>query len=145
VSHGKEYATGASIGEGTEKAGMERPYKIWNPSIAPAGLLVYQGTNLAGWEGNLFSTALVQKHLNRLVIDSAGRVIFEERLLEELKERFRSIIQNDMGEIFISTDNGRILKISFADDVTTSKLNIFKHIDMPGFYLSFEINYLLSK
>ena len=64
---------------------------------------------------------------------------------EELKERFRSIIQNDAGEIFVSTDNGRILKISFADDLATSKLNIFRHIDTPGFYLSVEINYLLSK
>jgi glucose/arabinose dehydrogenase len=145
VTHGKEYGTGASIGEGTEKAGMERPYKIWNPSIAPASLLVYQGMNLAEWEGNLFSTALVQRHLNRLVLDSTGRVIFEERLLEELKERFRSIIQSDAGEIFVSTDNGRILKIGFADEINASKSNFFKHIDIPGFYLSFEINYLLSK
>ena len=144
ATHGKEYGTGKLIGEGTEKEGMERPFKIWNPSIAPSSLLVYQGQNLPEWRGNLFSTALVQRHLNRLVIDSTGRVIFEERLLEELKERFRSIIQNDAGEIFISTDNGRILKMSFANDAVASKLNIFRHIDMPGFYLSFEINYLLS-
>jgi len=144
VSHGKEYASGASIGEGTEKVGIERPYKIWNPSIAPASLMVYQGTNLAIWEGNLFSTALIQRHLNRLVLDSKGRVIFEERLLEELKERFRSIIQSDSGGIFISTDSGRILKISLADDVDISKFHIFKHIDMPGFYLSFDINFLFS-
>ncbi|NNE63042.1 MAG: PQQ-dependent sugar dehydrogenase [Gammaproteobacteria bacterium] len=144
VSHGKDYGTGAKIGEGPEKAGMERPYKIWNPSIAPAGLLVYRGTDLTEWEGNLFSTALAQRHLNRLVLDSTGRVIFEERLLEELRDRFRAIIQNDAGEIYVSTDNGRILKLSFADEVKASRFNIFNHIDVPGFYLSFEINYLLS-
>ena len=96
-------------------------------------MLAYQGTNLAGWEGNLFSTALVQKHLNRLVLDSTGRVIFEERLLEELKERFRSITQSDGGEVFISTDNGRILKVSMAGDEAMSRSRIFKHVDNAGF------------
>ena len=121
VTHGKEYSSGAPIGEGTEKEGIEGPLKVWNPSIAPSSLLYYQGQNLPGWRGNLFSTALRQQHLNRLVIDSTGRVIFEERLLEELKERFRSIIQNDEGEIFISTDNGRILKVSIADDAEITR------------------------
>jgi glucose/arabinose dehydrogenase len=145
ITHGREYASGASIGEGTEKEGVEMPFKVWSPSIAPSSLLYYQGQNLTGWQGNLFSTALVQKHINRLVLDSSGRVLYEERLLEELKERFRSIAVNDAGQIFVSTDNGRILKISLADDIAVSKSRIFKHIDMPGFYLSFEIKYLFSE
>ncbi len=140
ITHGKEY-TGPEIGEGTEKIGIVNPLKIWSPSIAPAGLLVYSGANLPGWSGNLFSTSLVQKHLNRLVIDSSGRVIFEERLLEGIKERFRAIIEDNAGNIYVSTDNGRILKISILNDKLSLKHTIFKHIDLPGIYLSFEINF----
>jgi len=140
ITHGKEYS-GPDIGEGTEKAGVESPLKIWSPSIAPADLLLYSGTNLPGWKDNLFSTSLVQQHLNRLVVDSRGRVIFEERLLEEINERFRAIIEDDAGNIYVSTDNGRILKISIMNDEISLRKTIYKHIDIPGIYLSFEINF----
>lgn len=145
AGHGREYASSDFVAETTERPGMENPLKIWSPSIAPSALLVYQGDKLPGWRGNLFSTALVQKHLNRLVVDGSGRIIFEERLLEELKERFRSIIQNDAGDIFLSTDNGRILKLSPADNESILRWNLFRHLDMPGFYLSFDVDFMLSK
>ncbi len=140
ITHGKEYF-GPEIGEGTENIGIERPLKIWSPSIAPSDLLYYSGTNLPGWSGNLISTSLVQKHLNRLVVDSTGRVIFEERLLEEIKERFRAITEDYLGNIYVSTDNGRILKISKLEKEDSLKYRVFKHIDIPGIYFSFEINF----
>ena len=140
ITYGKEYF-GPNIGDGTEKIGIESPSKIWSPSIAPSSLLYYSGANFPGWSGNLFSTSLVQKHLNRLVVDSTGRVIFEERLLEEIKERFRSIIADNSGNIYVSTDNGRILKISRLEDDIFLIRTIFKHIDIPGIYLSFEVNF----
>ena len=140
LSYGREY-TGPEIGEGFEKPGMEKPLKIWTPSIAPSSLLIYSGSKLTGWSGNLLSTSLVQKHLNRLVIDSTGRVIYEERLLEDIHERFRAIVEDTEGNIYLSTDNGRILKISRLEEDASLIHSIFKHIDLPGIYLSFEINF----
>jgi len=144
TSHGKEYTSTSEVGESKEKDGIENPLKIWSPSIAPSSLLFYQGQNMPGWSGDLFSTSLVQQHVNRLVIDSTGRVIFEERLLEEIKERFRAIIQDNNGYIYVSTDSGRILKISIAEENFISRSHIFKHLDLPGFYFSFDINFMLD-
>jgi len=38
ISYGKEYWAPISVGEGTEKEGMEQPVKVYIPSIAPASL-----------------------------------------------------------------------------------------------------------
>ena len=140
ITHGKEYF-GPKIGEGAEKEGLEQPLKIWNPSIAPSSLLLYTGSAFADWHGNLFSTSLVQQHLNRLVVDSTGRIIFEERLLEDLNERFRAIIEDGNGNIIVSTDNGRILKVSPAETDDWFFTNFYRHIDMPGFYISFDLKF----
>ena len=143
ITYGREY-TGPTIGEGVEKAGIEGPLKIWSPSIAPSSLLYYAGGSLPGWIGNLFSTSLAQKHLNRLVIDSTGRIIFEERLLGEIKERFRALIQDKIGDLYLSTDSGRILKISYTDSESYYRANLFRHFDMPGLYVSFNFNFMYA-
>lgn len=53
VSQGREYFSGASVGE-PYKAGMIEPVKVYIPSIAPSDLLVYQGEQFVQWQGNLF-------------------------------------------------------------------------------------------
>jgi len=159
ITYGKEYA-GPLIGEGEEKSGVERPLKIWSPSIAPSSILYYSGASFAGWKGNLLSTAL-RRHLNRLVIDSTGRIIFEEKLFEEIKERFRAILQDKEGNIYLSTDSGRILKISLTDCQPQYSNNLyirtthcssenyyqwefFQDVDRPGVYFSFNFKFMYS-
>jgi glucose/arabinose dehydrogenase len=109
VSHGKEYWGPVAVGEATSKAGMVDPVKVYIPSIAPGSLLVYSGAAFPNWRGNLFSGALALTHLNRVMLDDRLRAVGEERLLEDLDERIRALVESPEGYLFLSTDSGRIL------------------------------------
>jgi glucose/arabinose dehydrogenase len=111
VSHGKEYWAPLSIGEGTSKPGMQDPHKVYIPSIAPGSLMFYHGDAFPAWRGNLFAGALKLRHLNRVSLAPNGEVVGEERLLEDLGERIRALLQGPQGWIYLSTDSGRILRL----------------------------------
>jgi len=110
VSFGKEYWGPVSVGEATFKVGMEPPIKVYTPSIAPSSLLLYSGRAFTAWRGNLLSGALKLRHLNRVVLD-AERASSEERLLTELNERIRQVIEDDQGNLLIATDSGSIYRL----------------------------------
>lgn len=112
ISYGKEYWSMSPVGIGTHKEGMQQPHKVYIPSIAPSSLIVYSGKTFKEWEGNLLSGALKLQHLNRIVVDDEGKILKEDRLLENLKERIRCVTEDINGIIFISTDSGKIIKIS---------------------------------
>lgn len=114
ISYGKEYWGPVAVGEGTEREGMQQPVKYYDPSIAPGSLLVYSGAAFPEWQGSLFAGALKLRHLNRVVVDSEGRAISEQRLLEHLKERIRALAQSPEGWIYFSTDSGKIYVIKPA-------------------------------
>ena len=65
ITFGIDYS-GAKIGEGTQKAGMEQPVYYWDPSIAPSGLMIYTGSAFPAWKGNYFAGALAGSLLTRL-------------------------------------------------------------------------------
>jgi aldose sugar dehydrogenase len=111
VSHGKEYWAPLAVGEATSKPGMVDPVKVFTPSIAPSSLLVYSGKAFPLWQGSFFSGALALTHLNRVVLDSNNRPVKEERLLLDLDERIRDVIESPEGWLYVSTDSGRILCI----------------------------------
>jgi len=111
ISYGKEYFSYQAVGIGTKKDGMENPIKVYTPSIAPSSLIVYSGKVFKQWEGNIFSGALVLRHLNRVVLDENSKVIKEERLLLDLDERIRDVVESPDGLLYISTDSGRILRL----------------------------------
>ena len=111
ISHGKEYSTNKAVGISTHQKGMEQPIKVYIPSIAPSSLIVYSGKVFKQWEGNLFSGALVLRHLNRIVVDKNSKVIQEDRLLENLNERIRNVIESPNGWLYFSTDSGGIFRI----------------------------------
>jgi len=110
VSFGKEYWGPISVGEGTFKEGMEPPTKVYTPSIAPSSLLVYSGLAFTEWQGNLLSGALKLTHLNRVTL-GGDQATSEERLLTELNERIRQVIEDDQGYLLISTDSGNIYRL----------------------------------
>ena len=47
ISYGVDYS-GAKIGEGTAKPGLEQPVYYWDPSIAPSGMAFYTGDKFPG-------------------------------------------------------------------------------------------------
>ncbi|MCC5854338.1 MAG: PQQ-dependent sugar dehydrogenase [Idiomarina sp.] len=106
--------TGARITPHQSLPGMVSPIKDWTPSIAPAGLAVYQGQLFQDWHGDLLVPALAKKHLTRIRIDN-DRVADEERLLEDLGRRLRDVrVHPDTGAIYLLTDepNGAILRVT---------------------------------
>lgn len=108
ISYGKEYWGPLAVGEGTHREGMEQPVKQYTPSIAPGSLLLYTGKAFPAWQGNLFAGALKLKHLNRVTLDKDGKAINEERLLSELNERIRALAVGPQGELYFSTDSGKV-------------------------------------
>ena len=111
ISYGKEYASFRSVGEGTHKEGMEQPKKFYIPSIAPGSLIQYTSEAFPEWQGDLFAGALKLRHINRIELDQEGNTIAEERLMEDLNERIRALLQSPEGWIYFSTDSGNIYVI----------------------------------
>lgn len=111
ISYGKEYWGPLAVGEGTHRKGMEQPVKVYTPSIAPGSLIIYKGELYPKWKGNLFSGALKLRHINRIVVNSDAKTVKEERLLLSLNERIRALAQSPKGEIYFSTDSGKIFRI----------------------------------
>ena len=111
ISYGKEYASFRSVGEGTHKEGMEQPKKFYIPSIAPGSLIQYTGEAFPEWQGDLFAGALKLRHINRIELDQEGNAIGEERLMEDLNQRIRALLQSPEGWIYFSTDSGNIYVI----------------------------------
>ncbi|GLK70952.1 dehydrogenase [Ancylobacter dichloromethanicus] len=118
ISYGRDYS-GAKIGEGTEKPGMEQPVKYWDPSFAPSGLAFYTGTLMPEWKGDLFAGGLAGTRLVRLRLDAAReRVTGEEVLLGGLNARIRDVRQGPDDALWLLTDdpsNGRLLRVAPAD------------------------------
>ncbi|HSJ65202.1 MAG TPA: PQQ-dependent sugar dehydrogenase [Gemmatimonadaceae bacterium] len=111
ITYGVDYS-GAKIGEGTAKAGMEQPVYYWDPVIAPSGLTFYTGDRYPGWRGSLLVGSMTPGALVRLELAN-GRVTREERYLGDLGERIRDVVQGPDGYVYLVTDNqrGRVLRV----------------------------------
>jgi glucose/arabinose dehydrogenase len=111
ISYGVDYS-GAKIGEGTAKPGMEQPVYYWDPVIAPSGMTFYTGDAFREWKGSILIGSLTPGLLVRLTLKD-GRVAREERYLGELGERIRDVRQGPDGFLYLLTDarDGRILRV----------------------------------
>ncbi|HET9385629.1 MAG TPA: PQQ-dependent sugar dehydrogenase [Gemmatimonadales bacterium] len=110
ITYGVDYS-GARIGEGQRKEGMEQPVHYWDPSIAPSGLMFYTGDKFSEWRGSAIVGALGFQLLARLELDGE-RVRSEERLLEGYGQRIRAVVQGPDGLIYLLTDSdGRVVRL----------------------------------
>lgn len=112
ITYGVNYGIGTKIGEGTEKEGMAQPVHYWVPSIAPSGMVFYNGEEFPEWKGNLFVGSLKFGQLVRLEIKN-GKVINEERLINGAIGRIRDVRQGPDGALYLLTDesNGKLLRL----------------------------------
>lgn len=111
ISYGENYG-GGQIGEGSAKAGMEQPVHYWVPSIAPSGLMVYQGDMFPDWTGDLFTGSLNSEFISRL--DPQGGYA-EERIAAPETGRVRDIVEAPDGAIwFLSVYDGAVYRITPA-------------------------------
>jgi glucose/arabinose dehydrogenase len=116
IAYGIEYRGGPITGGITQKDGMEQPVYYWDPVIAPSGMVFYTGSLFQAWKGSLFIGGLASTNLVRLTV-KGEKVVGEERLLADLKERIRDVVQGpDDGALYLLTDNqkGRVLKLEPA-------------------------------
>ena len=104
ITYGRDYS-GAKIGEGSARQGMEQPVHYWDPSIAPSGMAFYTGDTYAGWKGSLFVGSLKFGMISRLELDGT-RVVREERILDGFDKRVRDIRQGPDGFLYFLTDEG---------------------------------------
>lgn len=110
ISFGFEY-DGGPIGMGLPmKDGMEVPYWVFVPSIAPSDLVVYQGAAFPAWQGNFLLGAMAGVHLNRLVMRN-GEIVAEERIGRFVMGRIRSVAVDDAGLVYLGSDSGDIWRL----------------------------------
>ncbi|SDF86312.1 PQQ-dependent sugar dehydrogenase [Bosea robiniae] len=111
ITYGVDYS-GAKIGEGTAKPGMEQPLFYWDPSIAPSGAAFYTGPVWPAWRNSLFVGALAGQMLVRLSTEGE-KVTGEERLLTDIGARIRDVVQGPDGFIYLLSDDadGKVLRV----------------------------------
>jgi aldose sugar dehydrogenase len=109
ITYGRDYS-GASIGEGAQREGMEQPVYYWDPVIAPSGMAFYTGDRYPGWKGSAFVGSMGTGSLVRLMIEN-GRVTREERY--DIGSRVRDVQQGPDGLLYLVSDedNGRLLRV----------------------------------
>ena len=93
-----------------QKEGTEQPVYYWDPSISMSGITFYTG-NINEWKNNLFLGGLSGEKIIRLVIEN-NKVVGEEWLLEDQKERFRDVLNGSDGNLYGITDSGKLYKVS---------------------------------
>jgi glucose/arabinose dehydrogenase len=104
ITYGVDYS-GAAIGEGTAKAGLEQPVYYWDPVIAPSGAAFVTSDRYPGWRGSLVVGSLGTRSLVRLELQG-GRVAREERHLGEFGQRIRDVREGPDGYLYVVTDAG---------------------------------------
>jgi glucose/arabinose dehydrogenase len=112
ITYGEEYSGKPIADNRTQAPGMEQPVYYWDPVIGPSGMVFYSGKAMPEFRGDILAGGLRVQSLVRLVLKN-DRVVGEERLLTDRKERIRDVIEGPAGELYLLTDdaNGKLLKV----------------------------------
>jgi glucose/arabinose dehydrogenase len=111
VTHSREYS-GPAISNETSRSGMVDPKVVWTPSIAPSGLMIYNGDRFPAWKGNVFAGGLASADIRRMELNTAGDVTNQTTI--RVGQRVRDVRQGPDGLIYLLTDqnDGQLLRIS---------------------------------
>jgi len=110
ITYGIEYS-GNKINNGlTQQDGLEQPVYYWDPVVSPSGMTFYSGNAIPEWKNDLFVGCLSGMHIARLRIRN-NKVVGEERLLTNEKQRFRDVQQGADGALYAVCDGGRLYRI----------------------------------
>jgi glucose/arabinose dehydrogenase len=113
ATHGINYS-GQPIPEAKGKfvEGTKVPFHVWEKSPGISGMTFYDDGRFKPWDHNLFIGGLASEDLIRLQFDG-DRIVHEERLLGERKQRIRDVRQGPDGFLYVLTDDdkGQLLKV----------------------------------
>ena len=109
VSNGDHYS-GIPIPDHDTRPEFNAPKAYWVPSIAPSGLVIYDGALFPNWKGDAFIGGLVSKAL--IHVDLEGETAKEAERFEWGK-RIREVEQGPDGALWVLEDRrgGRLLKL----------------------------------
>jgi glucose/arabinose dehydrogenase len=112
VSNGDHY-DGKDIPDHPTRPEFEAPKVFWNPSISPAGLIIYSGDLFPEWRGDAFLGALSGQALIRVDLDGDNARKADQW---DMGARIREVEQGPDGSIYLLEDEdegtgGRLLKL----------------------------------
>lgn len=111
VSNGDHY-DGTEIPDHDTRPEFAAPLLWWKPSIAPAGLVIYQGTLFPQFQGQFFIGGLVSRALIRVQLQPDGSAREAERYATGA--RIREVEQAPDGSLWIleDGDDGRLRRLA---------------------------------
>lgn len=114
ITYGVDYS-GGHVSPFTEADGMEQPLVYWVPSIAPSGMVWYDGEAFPQWRGSLLVGALVDQEVRRIDLKDP-QVLAQESLFSELGARIRDVRVGRDGNLYLLTDgaDGKLIRVSPA-------------------------------
>ena len=110
VSNGDHYS-GMPIPDHDTRPEFEAPRTFWVPSIAPSGLVIYDGDLFAKWRGSAIIGGLVSRAL--IVVNLTGEAAQEAERFE-WGQRVREVEQGPEGALYVLEDGSgaRLLKLT---------------------------------
>ncbi len=114
VSWGDQYS-GVPIPDHDTRPDFHTPETYWVPTIAPSGLIIYDGTVFPEWQGNAFIGGLRSQALIRVRIEGTRA---EEVERFDMGKRIREVEQGPDGAIWLLEDQkgGRLLRLYRASE-----------------------------
>ncbi|QIG78807.1 PQQ-dependent sugar dehydrogenase [Stakelama tenebrarum] len=116
VSNGDHYS-GETIPDHDTRRDLTAPVASWNPSISPAGLIVYSGKLWPQWKDDLFLGALSGKALIRVEVNPASAPRIEQW---DMDTRIRDVAEGPDGAIWLLEDGrrgaaGKLMRLTPAE------------------------------
>jgi glucose/arabinose dehydrogenase len=109
ISRGAHYNDEPNaLGDG-DVEGYVDPVAWWPRGGNPGNVIVYRGDLFPEWRGNVFVTAMsppngLMPGLIRLVVNENGELQHEERMLTEIGQRMRDVVEAPDGRIYVLTE-----------------------------------------
>ena len=109
VSNGTNY-DGVDIPDHRPGDGFEAPKVFWDPSVSPAGLLIYSGNRFPGWKGDALIPALSGQALIHVRIRGDRA---EKADQWDMGNRIRAVAQGPNGDVYLLEDGAgaRLLRL----------------------------------
>ncbi len=110
VSWGDQYS-GIPIPDHDTRPEFNAPEIYWVPTVAPSGLIIYDGALFLKWQGNALLGGLRSRSLVRIEINDSQA---HEAERFAMGKRIREVEQGPKGAIWIleDKDNGRLLRLT---------------------------------
>jgi glucose/arabinose dehydrogenase len=89
--------------------GMVRPALTWLGAVPPGGAIVYGGSAIPEWQGDLIVATLGSQHLHRVRFDAGGRLAGHEVYFQGAPPRglgrLREVAEGPDGALYVTTSN----------------------------------------